>query len=234
MLSEWLGPTPVGDFLRAHLHQRAFASAGTARGAGPLLDWPTVGRVLERAPEKDVLPVLRGRTAEGGVPRDLEQLRASMQRQVGVVIRRGEQYDPGLGGLAQAFARDLPGEVHLQLFVTAAGTHGFGWHYDFEDVFIVQTAGVKDYYFRENTVDRDTPRDAQPDFERVRDERSPLQTARLEPGDWLYVPARWWHVALCHEDSLSISVGVFPTLSDLAHCEGGAATSSHRPAARGR
>jgi hypothetical protein len=26
----------------------------------------------------------------------------------------------------------------------------------------------------------------------------------------LYIPAFWWHVARCIEDSLSISVGVFP------------------------
>jgi hypothetical protein len=31
----------------------------------------------------------------------------------------------------------------------------------------------------------------------------------LIAGDWLYVPARWWHVAKCVEDSLSISLGVF-------------------------
>jgi ribosomal protein L16 Arg81 hydroxylase len=37
-----------------------------------------------------------------------------------------------------------------------------------------------------------------------------LHTSRLLPGDWLHVPARWWHMAKCLEDSLSISVGVRP------------------------
>jgi ribosomal protein L16 Arg81 hydroxylase len=27
-------------------------------------------------------------------------------------------------------------------------------------------------------------------------------------GDWLYIPARWWHGAKCIEDSLSISLGL--------------------------
>ena len=35
-----------------------------------------------------------------------------------------------------------------------------------------------------------------------------LMQARLIAGDWLYVPRRWWHLVLCAEDSLSISVGV--------------------------
>ena len=41
-----------------------------------------------------------------------------------------------------------PGTPQVQVFATPAGTHGFGWHYDLEDVFIAQTAGMKDYYFR--------------------------------------------------------------------------------------
>jgi 50S ribosomal protein L16 3-hydroxylase len=126
------------------------------------------------------------------------------------VIRRAERNDPALADLAAAFAADLPGTINVQLFVTRAGTNGFGWHYDFEEVFIVQTAGVKDYYFRENTVDRDTPLGTQPNFEKFRDERGPLRTARLCAGDWLYIPSRWWHMARCQEDSLSISIGVLP------------------------
>ncbi len=37
-----------------------------------------------------------------------------------------------------------------------------------------------------------------------------MGTVRLCAGDWLYLPGRWWHVAKCVEDSLSISVGVLP------------------------
>jgi ribosomal protein L16 Arg81 hydroxylase len=34
------------------------------------------------------------------------------------------------------------------------------------------------------------------------------RTARLFAGDWLYIPSRWWHMAKCIEDSLSISLGL--------------------------
>lgn len=74
---------------------------------------------------------------------------------VGLVARRAVQQDADVAALASDLARDVPGETHVQLFVTPAGTHGFGRHYDFEDVFIVQTPGAKDCYFRANTVDRD-------------------------------------------------------------------------------
>jgi ribosomal protein L16 Arg81 hydroxylase len=132
-----------------------------------------------------------------------------MRRGVGLVIRRAEQHDVGLARLATSFAEDIPGEMHIQLFVTPAGTHSFGWHYDFEDVFIVQTTGVKEYFLRDNTVERQRARGTCPDFERFRHEVTPLAAVQLLRGDWLYIPARWWHVAKCIKDSLSISVGVF-------------------------
>lgn len=213
MLSEWLAPTPVGDFVGQALRRAPWAMAGTAAAARARFDWATLDRVLAAAPPRDVLVVARGDLVDVPVPTSLAALRPLMARGIGLNIRRGERHDPGLAALAAAFAADLPGEVHVQLFVTPGGTHGFGWHYDHEDVFIVQTAGIKDYYFRPNTVDL-TARGGTPDFARFRAETSPLATARLEPGDFLYIPSRWWHMARCHEDALSISLGVFPRGTD--------------------
>ena len=208
MLREWLAPTPVAEFARTHLGRAPDARPRAARAAVPLFTWPTLDRILRVEPAPDLLVVNAGRLLDVPPPRDLARLRELMAKGAGVVIRRAERLDAGLASLAESFARDLPGEVHLQLFVTPAGRHGFAWHYDFEEVFIAQTAGVKDYYFRENTVDPHVPRGAQPDFTAYRRETSPVATARLHAGDWLYVPSRWWHVARCVEDSLSISVGV--------------------------
>lgn len=210
MLSEWLRPTSVTDFARDHLGRAPFARPGTAAATTGAFTWEVLGRVLASPEEPDLIVVRKGRALDHAPPRSLDEARALLARGAGLVVRRAERQDAGLAGLARAFARDLPGETHVQLFVTPAGTHGFAWHYDFEEVFIVQTAGVKDYYFRENTVDLDTPRGAQPDFGAYRRENSPMGTARLIAGDWIYLPSRWWHVAKCVEDSLSISLGVFP------------------------
>ena len=108
----------------------------------------------------------------------------------------------------ESAARDLGGEAHIQLFITPAGTHGFDWHYDFEEVFIAQTLGTKEYFFRDNTADRSTPVGTNPNFGLIRNETTPIATTKLNAGDWVYIPSRWWHVASCIEESLSISVGV--------------------------
>jgi ribosomal protein L16 Arg81 hydroxylase len=207
VLHEWLGALTVDEFRATHFRRRAVARAGTTLAARGLLDWSVLGRVLASdIPARDVLVVARGRLLAVPVPRSLAELRVLMQRGIGLCVQHGERHDAGLARVAAAFAAD--GDVaQTQLFVTPGGTHGFGWHYDDEDVYIAQTAGTKDYYFRANTVAADLPA-APATFARFGAETSPVATATIAPGDFLYVPARWWHMAVCRSDALSISVGV--------------------------
>jgi ribosomal protein L16 Arg81 hydroxylase len=195
---------------KAIISGRSVRPAGAAHDALPLCTWQSLEGVLSTDPPIDVLTVASGKTVETGRPRSRADVAELMAMGVSVVVRAAEQADPALAGLVQRFERVLPGEVHVQLYATPAGTNSYGWHYDFEDVFIAQTAGVKDYYFRANTVARDAVLGDRLDFASFRDERSPLMSARLIAGDGLYLPSRWWHLVRCVEDSLSISVGVMP------------------------
>lgn len=209
MLAEWLGGMSTSEFRATHFRRRALAQAGTTAPARALLDWSRLDALLASKLERaNVLIVARGREAPAPVPRSLVELRALMKRGIGLCIQHAERHDAGLASIAAAFAAD--GDVaQTQVFVTPGGTYGFGWHYDDEDVYIAQTVGTKDYYFRPNTVAAE--RAATPAaFARFALETAPLQTARLVAGDFLYLPARWWHMALCQADALSISVGVLP------------------------
>lgn len=210
MLAAWVAPLTLPTFLQVHFQKQPYAAPGTAQDALALLTWETLQNVLGSSLPLDLVTVAAGRIVEAPVPRDLADVRRLMSAGVSVVIRASERHDPGLAALASDFAQILPGDVHIQIYATPAGTNSYGWHYDFEDVFIAQTAGVKDYYFRDNTVARDTVLGGELDFAVFRQERSPLLSSKLLPGDWLYVPTRWWHLVKCVEDSLSISIGVMP------------------------
>ena len=209
MLAEWVSPLSVDQFSRAYLHRSAWALPHSARRALDVLDWTTLDEVLAADTPADTIVCARGEMLALPPPPDLTTLRAYMRMGIGLCMRHAERSHPRLAAVAQAFERELPGRAQVQIFVTPGGTHGFGWHYDREDVFIAQTAGVKDYYFRENTVEIATPFPPR-DFTGYHAETSPLQVATLVPGDFLYIPSRWWHMALCREDALSISVGVLP------------------------
>jgi len=210
MLPEWLRPMPVETFLQVYLQKQPLARPGAAAGAVPLFTQGHFDAVLASKAPLDLLTVREGRLVEAPAPGNENDVRRLLEKGVSVVVRGSERNDPGIADLARGFAEVLPGEVHVQLYATPAGTHSYGWHYDFEDVFIVQTAGIKDYYFRDNTVARATVLGETLDFGAVRAETTPLYSARLLPGDWLYLPARWWHFVTCAETSLSISVGVMP------------------------
>lgn len=206
-LRSWLGTITRDAFASQHLQRFPVAQPHSARTACALLDDAVLTRVLgARDPGPDVLVVARGRLLPLAPPRDLDELRRYAARGIGLCVRHAERCDPGLAALAQSFA--WLGTPQIQLFVTPGGTYGFTWHYDDEDVFIVQTSGVKHYWMRANTVAQESPSRAA--FAKLPRETSPPCDAILVPGDFLYVPRRWWHRAFCREDARSISIGVLP------------------------
>jgi 50S ribosomal protein L16 3-hydroxylase len=211
MIADWFAPLDLPAFRAAHLEPRQpHARPAGASAAVGLLGWEIFDRVLSSALPVDVLTVAAGQLVDVPAPRSAADVRRLMRAGSGVstVVRASELHDPGLAALAASFAAALPGEVHVQLYATPAGTNSYGWHYDFEDVFIAQTLGKKAYYFRDNSVARDTRLGDTLDFTVVRAETSQLMGAELVAGDSLYIPRRWWHLVKCVEDSLSISVGV--------------------------
>ena len=167
-------------------------------------------RVLRSDGPVDVMTVAAGQLVDTEAPRGWDDVQRLMRHGVSVVVRGSEAHHPALRALAAEFEAVFAGETHVQLYATPGGTNSYGWHYDFEEVFIAQTDGVKDYYFRANTVAAHTVLGETLDFTAIRGETSSIFTARLVAGDWLYIPARWWHLVKCVEDALSVSVGVMP------------------------
>lgn len=212
MLRDWLVPDELAALVERVRKRAPHARPDAAQKDAALLDWETLDRVLQSPRPLDVLTVSRGQLIDVPQPRCADDVKRLMRQAPGIstVVRASERHDPALAALARSFAEALGAQVHVQLYATPAGTNSYGWHYDFEDVFIAQSLGIKDYYFRDNTVARHTRLGEVLDFSVIRSETSQLLTARLHPGDWLYIPRRFWHLVRCLEDSLSISVGVMP------------------------
>jgi ribosomal protein L16 Arg81 hydroxylase len=151
--------------------------------------------------------------------RDGPAIEAALAEGWTVSIRQAQRHDPGLAELAAGFADDLLGPVDVHLYATPAGGRGFGWHYDAEEVFLIQLEGTKEYSLRKNTVNpwpivETLPRDMH--YER---EIMPLLRCTLAPGDWLYVPAGYWHMGRAASDCLTAAVGVMmpPALAVLEY-----------------
>lgn len=203
MLKDWLSEGEYAAFLDSRRHRRPHAQASIAAITGALFDWDAIERVLRQQP--DCIVVRDSALLEAPAPTSAEALRALMARGTGAVVRRAQSSDREFYDIAQRFEREFARSVQVQLFVTPAATRGFGWHYDNEDVIILQTGGSKTYYMRENT--RVKP-DCSGDFSAIREEVSPLAACTLVAGDALYLPRGMWHMAKAHQDSFSISLGL--------------------------
>lgn len=213
MLERWLDVPK--EFKTSQYGRAPFAVPGGAKRAARLLTWPVLGQVTA-APGRDVLVARNGVLRRGTDPETLEQARALFEDGWTVAYRDAHRWDLALAELARAFSADLGGSCAIQLYATPQDRFGFNWHYDAEEVIILQTSGVKEYFFRPNTVNPRPRIDAMPKDMQYEREKSLLYACTLQAGDWLHLPAGWWHKAEARRDSFSISAGLLPTSATKA------------------
>lgn len=208
VLPRWLSDPDRRDLLASRAARKPYAAPHVVPDAARLFDWALLDGILAARPAPEVLVVRESALLAEPPPDSGEAARAMFERGVGLVVRRAECHHIELRTLAHAFEQALSGSAHVQLFATPAATHGFGWHYDAEDVFILQTWGRKSYYFRDNSQQPSFDPREPPDFSKIRTETSPMATCTLDAGDALFLPRGMWHVAKARTDSLSISLGL--------------------------
>lgn len=217
-LQQLLGDIPKARFVADVFHRQPFAQPRTASSLCDIVTWGVLDSML-RDEDADVMVVKKGRQCPDAAARSEADARALLSRGHTVLIRHAERHDARLAELAASFADDFRAAVDVHVYLTAPGEHGFSWHYDAEDVFIIQASGKKEYSLRKNTVHpwplvETIPRDMQ--YER---EVMPLLRTLLAPGDWLYIPNGYWHRAQAvegAEPSISVALGVLsPSAIDL-------------------
>jgi ribosomal protein L16 Arg81 hydroxylase len=197
----------LDHFLNEHLFRLPYSQPGGAQATARLGTWETSCAILVQ-PEADAMAVRQGRRWEGPRPTTADQWRALHDDGYTLSVRHSERHDAVLADLAKGFARDFAAPVDIHLYCTPAGQFGFDWHYDAEEVFIVQTAGSKEYSLRKNTVNPWPLEETLPANMRYEREIMPLSRCELTAGDWLYIPSGYWHKGDSREASISLAIGV--------------------------
>ncbi|MCA9116841.1 MAG: cupin-like domain-containing protein [Planctomycetaceae bacterium] len=215
ILDRLLGPVSRDSFFADTFLRQPFSSPGTAKHLCGNGSWQTALDLLA-AEDADVLVVRDGeRWPEERVPAP-EEAAALREDGYTLLVRHAERHDQRLARLAAAFESELSGDTDVHVYATPGGKHGFGWHYDAEEVFLLQTEGTKEYSLRKNTVNPWPTLETLPQDMRYEREQMPLMKCLLEPGDWLYIPNGWWHTAHAVTDSITLAVGVLrPAAIDL-------------------
>ena len=216
-IEQLLAGISPAEFVANYLHKLPLAMRGSAEGYIPLGSWATIADLLAQ-PEADLLFARGGKPYEGPRPQSLAAAKELHSDGHTLLVRHAERHQPAIAELGQSFYEDFYAPIDIHVYCTPGTQHGFGWHYDAEDVFILQTEGVKQYLLRKNTVHPWPTDESMPENLAFEREIMPVMKCTLAPGDWLYIPAGYWHMATAAVDSISLSVGLlFPTALDVLH-----------------
>jgi 50S ribosomal protein L16 3-hydroxylase len=209
-LIELLGDLPLEVFLEKHFTRLPYSSSAGAKNFQKLLTWEVVEAIFKAG--QSVLRVVK----DGKVTKDYADDSFSEAKKLHdlghtLLIRYAEKSSPELKALAHDFSGSFHTLVDIQLYCTPEGHNAFGWHYDVEEVFIIQAKGSKEYLIRPNTVHPHPLVSSIPKDLKYQEETS-LEQLRvvLEEGDWLYIPSGWWHVARTQKESMHLSIGLMP------------------------
>jgi 50S ribosomal protein L16 3-hydroxylase len=210
VLQELLGQVPVSEFLQRTFARVPFAMPDRAGHYTTHFTEADFACMVEH-PCATLRVVRNDRMVQDKAKLSWREAQDFHRRGHTLLVRHAERASPKVQAIAEAFARFFHSPVDIQVYLTPQHNQAFGWHYDLEEVFIIQVQGCKVYTIRQNTLNPLPVWDNMPadlGFER---ETSRLRlTCRLEAGDWLYIPSGWWHIARTQSESIHLSIGIMP------------------------
>lgn len=223
-LDDLIRPVSVDDFLRHTYGSKPLHIPGSRTRFSHLLTWEALSRiVLLHRPQgprvrfaKEGISIAEdeysGRTCLEG--ESLCLLRLGKVKQLLredstlIVDAIDEAHDP-IGDLCRMLEAELGSRFFVDAFASWQHKQGFNTHWDPEDVFVLQLAGVKRWRVLKPKRLHPTPQDKAlaeppPDHE-------PAWQGELNPGDLLYIPGGWWHDATpISGPTLHLSASTFP------------------------
>lgn len=197
-------------FLTKYFTRLPFSSAGGAEELKDILNWDTLKTIIES--KKSYLRIVKdGKMVKDYADIGHEEALSYYQRGNTLLVKNAELSHSKFKALADDFSRSFFTPVDIQLYCTPENHNAFGWHYDVEEVFIVQVKGSKAYTIRQNTIHPNPLVSSIPKDLGYESEKSDLEiNVQLKEGDWLYIPSGWWHIAKTQEESMHISIGLMP------------------------
>jgi len=210
ILSDIIGHEGIGNFTANFFTRMPYSVPSGAKNFTQKLTWEVIKDILDD--NKSILRIVKN----GVMTRDYASMsfeEAQKFHQMGhtLLLKNAEKSSKELLNLADDFSKSFKTEVDIQLYCTPEGHNAFGWHYDVEEVFIIQAKGSKHYTIRPNTIHPNPLVKSIPKDLGYEKETSDIEIKVLmKEGDFLYIPSGWWHVAETQSESMHISIGLMP------------------------
>lgn len=217
--------TDPAAFLAEHWSQRPVLDRGAPQRFSEVLDEAEVEQVVgSRGLRLPAFRMVRQGTLIGtdsyamtaplgqGEVRDLidpERVVRLFEDGATLILRGLERYHPVIAAFCRALAADVGHPVRANAYVTPANSQGHGIHYDLHDVFVLQCSGRKHWRVHERQVVDPLPGTGVEPYVRFEDLRATVIDEVLGPGDSLYIPRGWPHLAsTAGEASIHLTLGV--------------------------
>jgi 50S ribosomal protein L16 3-hydroxylase len=201
---------PLERFIDQFLHRLPIALPEAAEPFCSWGQWDILSDIL-KAPDNDVMVVRANEQYTGNLPRNSTEAQVLAEKGYTLLVRHAERHHTGIAKLADEFSRVFCAPVDAHIYATPSNQYGFSWHYDAEDVFILQLTGEKTYGLRKNTVNPWPLEETLPHDMQYGRELMPLMQVKLNAGDMLYIPCGYWHRGVVGESSetaISLAIGV--------------------------
>jgi ribosomal protein L16 Arg81 hydroxylase len=188
-----LGQTEFLTLLRER--KLTFLPGCGSRRFETLLNWETLNYLLDSA----TLPLAELRVVRESVSIptniyvrqgrvDFAALSKLLDRGVSLVFNMLHEHVPALRALCKNLARDTLEQISAAAVVTSGRGGAAKCHYDPQDLIILQIAGTKRWHVFNSPIVNPVP-----GLAARSPEGPPIFDQVLQPGDLLFLPARYWH-----------------------------------------
>jgi ribosomal protein L16 Arg81 hydroxylase len=213
---------PLGRdaFLAKHWEKTWLHLPGPAERFRDLLSWDELSHLLEntRLAPPNIRLSQDGKILEtdryiytppgsGNVPRiDFGRLMALLSDGATLVLHGVEEIAPRVRALSESVRDALGARNNVNLYAGWHSQNGFDLHWDPHEVMVLQLHGRKRWQIHAPTQDFPLDPGVPP-----KPTGAPVWDGMLNPGDVLYLPRGWWHVAHpVNEASMHLTFGIAP------------------------
>lgn len=168
---------------------------------GPHVRLVQDGNLLETAGTHPNGPLQRANATEG--------LYAALRGGATIILDSLHEGWPSLRDLCRSLATEFSAAFQVNLYLTPAGSRGLRPHYDTHDVFVMQIHGSKHWQLFDEAVH--LPLQGQYHNNEFADRDDADQEFDLKPGEMIYIPRGWGHVASTRDEmSVHLTLGAYP------------------------
>lgn len=205
-LADIISPLDLDTFMRDYAYKRAVHVPGPPEKFQHMFGWKEVTDHINTCrPSFEGVKLVHDKKPLP--PAEIARMGHWLSQGATLVINHVQHVDPITETLADNLSREFNSLVNINCYVSFPSRQGFDCHYDTHDVWIVHTAGAKEWKVFEPT--RQFPLDKDPSEEKSKHTRpteGEYLHCTLTPGDMLYIPRGHWHYALSSEPCIHLTV----------------------------